>query len=86
MSTPNNFWRKLGVNSSKPNLSVVSIPLLAIAATLSGLQPLSAEEKNNDLVIAKDSNNIPEQIFVKSFNVVGSSIFSKQELNRAVKS
>ncbi len=84
MLIPNNFWRKLESNySDKVKLL---IPLLAIAATLSGLHPLSAEETNNDLIIAQDSDDIPEQIVVKSFDVVGSSIFSKQELDRAVKS
>ncbi|HEY9769143.1 MAG TPA: ShlB/FhaC/HecB family hemolysin secretion/activation protein [Coleofasciculaceae cyanobacterium] len=81
MLIPNNFWRKLESNYS--NKVKLSIPLLAIAATLSGLQPLNAEETN---VIAQDFDDIPEQIVVKSFDVVGSSIFSKQELDRAVKS
>ena len=31
-------------------------------------------------------NDIPEQIVVKDFNIVGSSIFTEQELDRAVKS
>lgn len=35
---------------------------------------------------ALNAGDIPEQIIVKDFNVVGSSVFTKQELNQAVKS
>ena len=40
---------------------------------------------NQNLVTPQDSENIPEKIVVKDFLVVGSSIFSKQELEQAVK-
>ncbi|MGF1588564.1 MAG: ShlB/FhaC/HecB family hemolysin secretion/activation protein [Pleurocapsa sp.] len=79
MLTPNNFWCSFKLN--------YSCCLLAIAITLVGLQPLSAEENNdlNNLIVTKNSDDIPEQIVVKNFDVVGSSIFSKQELEQAVK-
>ena len=43
---------------------------------------------NNKDIIARDANSddVPEQIIVKDFNVVGSSVFTKQELTKAVKS
>ena len=44
---------------------------------------ISGQEDNSDRLVEA---NIPEQIVVKDFNVVGSSIFSKEELNQAVKS
>ena len=40
---------------------------------------------NQDLIVAKDSDNIPEKIVVKNFEVVGSSVFSQKELAQAVK-
>lgn len=45
-----------------------------------------AHDQEN-LIVAQDSNSddVPEQIIVKEFDVVGSSIFSKQELATAVK-
>lgn len=80
-----------GLNQA--NLTILSIPLVAIAAILTELQPLLAEEINapelninQELVVVKDSDNIPEQIVVKSFDVIGSSVFSPKELNQAVNS
>ncbi len=80
-----------GLNQA--NLTILSIPLLAISAILTELQPLLAEEINapelninQELVVVKDSDNIPEQIVVKSFDVIGSSVFSPKELNQAVNS
>lgn len=74
---------------------VFSISLLALAVILTGLQPLNAEEissiethnnNNKNSIIAQDADNIPERIVVKNFDVVGSSVFSKQELTEAIKS
>ena len=74
---------------------VFSISLLGLAVILTGLQPLNAEEissikthinNNKNSIIAQDADNIPERIIVKNFDVVGSSIFSKQELTEAIKS
>ena len=47
--------------------------------------PKTSEASDRNLAVVKDANDIPEQIIVKNFDVVGSSVFSKQELNRAVK-
>lgn len=41
---------------------------------------------NQNLVVAQNANDIPEKIVVKNFDVVGSSVFSPQELNQVVKS
>ncbi len=143
MLTPDNIGRKLSFNDlAKVNLPILSIPFIAIASTVSGLQPLLAEEIsspqasnqdsanlltislseaektiqipeiqlnprgagqnpdlfspgeistledkfNQNLVVAQNANDIPEQIVVKNFDVVGSSVFSPQELNQVVKS
>ena len=45
------------------------------------------KNENQDLIVAQDANSddVPEQIIVKDFNVVGSSVFTKQELTKAVK-
>ena len=45
-----------------------------------------AQAETRSTEISKVNNNVPEQIVVKDFDIVGSSIFSEQELNRAVKS
>ena len=114
------------------NLFGITLPGLAIAGMLLGLQPLSAEEvdpipdseprltishprsgykaqadttntptsetepilvspqtseaSDRDLVVIENADEIPEQIVVEDFDVVGSSVFSKQELESAVKS
>ena len=79
--------------------SVFSISLLALAVILTGLRRLNAEEISSietyinniinihkNSIIAQNSDNIPEKIVVKNFDVVGSSVFSKQELTEAIKS
>ena len=43
-------------------------------------------ESAPDRAVTSLDNNVPEQIVVKDFDVVGSSIFSDRELNQAVKS
>ncbi|MEL7008115.1 MAG: ShlB/FhaC/HecB family hemolysin secretion/activation protein [Cyanobacteria bacterium J06588_4] len=134
MLTSDNFWHRLNLNYFRiVDLSRLSLPILAIAVTLPGLQPLNAAENispensqaqklnpsdttallkislssatavpsdqlNSPVLLAQaqstssappintSADNIPEQIIVKDFNVVGSSIFTEQELNQAVKS
>ena len=55
-------------------------------------EALNAQEANLSLngdrnsTVAEDSSNVPEQIVVKQFQIVGSSVFTEGELNRAVKS
>ncbi|MEO1690590.1 MAG: POTRA domain-containing protein, partial [Cyanobacteria bacterium J06631_6] len=134
MLTSDNFWHRLNLNYFRiVDLSRLSLPILAIAVTLPGLQPLNAAEKispensqtqklnpsdtttllkislpsataitsdqlNSPALLAQAqtttppptvnaaADNVPEQIVVKDFEVVGSSIFTEQELNQAVKS
>ena len=102
---------------ARANLPALSIPLLAIAGSLLGLQPLKAESTNSlkasnhdrssplltisetsvryqaqaidsqkDSVAANKDEEIPQQIVVKKFDVVGSSVFSQRELDRAIDS
>ncbi|MEO1466933.1 MAG: ShlB/FhaC/HecB family hemolysin secretion/activation protein [Cyanobacteria bacterium J06633_1] len=134
MLTSDNFWHRLNLNYFRiVDLSRLSLPILAIAVTLPGLQPLNAAEKispensqtqklnpsdttallkislssatavpsdqlNSPALLAQAqtttppptvnaaADNVPEQIVVNDFEVVGSSIFTEQELNQAVKS
>ncbi|MEM7757962.1 MAG: hypothetical protein AAF298_07540, partial [Cyanobacteria bacterium P01_A01_bin.40] len=43
-------------------------------------------EETKDLAVDNNSQEVPEQIVVTNFEIVGSSVFSTQELNQAVKS
>ncbi|MEL6929577.1 MAG: hypothetical protein AAFO95_13190, partial [Cyanobacteria bacterium J06600_6] len=43
------------------------------------------EVDTSEQTVTSLNDNVPEQIVVKDFDVVGSSIFSEQELNQAVK-
>ena len=52
----------------------------------STVPPTLEKNTRSDLVVAKDSDDVPEQIVVKHFDVVGSSVFTPQELEQAVKS
>ncbi|WP_019506615.1 ShlB/FhaC/HecB family hemolysin secretion/activation protein [Pleurocapsa sp. PCC 7319] len=40
---------------------------------------------NQDLIVAQNSDDIPEEIVVKNFKVVGSSVFSQEELAKELK-
>ena len=54
---------------------------------LSQAQTSSETKTNNqDLIVAQDSDDIPERIVVKNFEVVGSTVFTQQELTQAIKS
>lgn len=47
----------------------------------------SPNPKNNDGLVATENQQlVPEQIVIKKFQVEGSSVFSKDELNQAIKS
>ena len=39
---------------------------------------------DRDLITVPDTNNIPAEIIVKDFDVVGSTVFSQQEIERAI--
>ncbi|MEO0925090.1 MAG: ShlB/FhaC/HecB family hemolysin secretion/activation protein [Cyanobacteria bacterium J06643_13] len=43
-------------------------------------------EGDRNFVTVPDADDIPAEIIIKDFNVVGSTVFSKQELDRAVQS
>ncbi|MCC0177310.1 ShlB/FhaC/HecB family hemolysin secretion/activation protein [Waterburya agarophytonicola K14] len=94
----NQFFK---VNINYNSLSFLSIYLLALIASCGELQPLNAAEVSppqkkanlltqspGDGTIAQDSNSndVPEQIVVKSFDIVGSSVFSDRELDKAIES
>jgi len=115
------------------NLAPASILLLILVETLTGLQPLNAEEidrvttikhhqdlatdskilkislpklnsdsasyllsqtengratdrESKKIMLAPEGNDVPEQIIIKDFDVVGSSVFSQQELSKAIAS
>lgn len=91
-----NIWQKWSCSAP---LALTRLLLLILIGTALQWQPLNAREINSvpdsnlenterqdkDLVVAKDADNVPAQIVVKHFDVVGSSVFTKQELERAVK-
>lgn len=85
MLIPDNRWKLCLKDLNQAHQNILSLPFMAIAIALTELQPLLAEDLE-DLVVVKGSDNIPEQIVVKRFDVIGSSVFSSQELNQAVKS
>ncbi len=49
-------------------------------------QAQSSPEVNNQELFTAKKSDVPKQIVVKKFQVVGSSVFSQAELNRAIKS
>lgn len=93
MLTADNFGRKLSLNYFlRVNQSASFLIFLAIAISFWGLPSLEvqAQEKSqkqvSEKITATSDNDIPQEIVVKEFDVVGSSIFTPQELHQAVKS
>jgi hemolysin activation/secretion protein len=89
MLTSDNLGRKFSLNYSlRVSLSASWLPFLAIAFSLWGLQSLEvqAQTKPQEQVATTSDNDIPQEIVVKDFDVVGSSIFTPQELEQAIKS
>ncbi|MFM2314869.1 MAG: hypothetical protein RLZZ04_4145 [Cyanobacteriota bacterium] len=93
MLTSDSFGRKLSLNYFlRVNLSVSFLTFLAIAISLWGLSSLEVQaqeqvqDKSPEKITATSNNDIPQEIIVKEFDVVGSSIFTPQELHQAVKS
>jgi len=88
------------VNNSRQNISSDSKILKIDRSTTKNLaqaiklQPHISDSNSNssksdekkDLVAAENSSKAPEEIVVKRFRVEGSSVFSKQELDQAIKS
>jgi hemolysin activation/secretion protein len=60
------------LENSQDNILIVSTP--------------SAESTQQPEILAKTTDETPEQIVVKRFDVVGSSVFSQEELTNAIKS
>jgi hemolysin activation/secretion protein len=60
------------LENSQDNILIVSTP--------------SAESTKQPEILAKTTDETPEQIVVKRFDVVGSSVFSQEELTNAIKS
>ena len=94
MLTANFMWRKLDlIHLNKIDrykyLTSLSISWLALVGIVQETQPLNAEEINlnhGDIIVAQNSDDIPEEIVVKKFDVVGSSVFSREELAAKIKS
>lgn len=94
MLTANFMWRKLDlIHLNKIDrykyLTSLSISWLALVGIVLEAQPLNAEEINpnhQNIIIAQNSQDIPEEIVVKNFDVVGSSVFSREELAAKIKS
>lgn len=94
MLTANFMWRKLElIHLNKIDrykyLTSLSISWLALVGIVLEAQPLNAEEINpnhRDMIVAQNSQDIPEEIFVKKFDVVGSSVFTREELAAKIKS
>jgi hemolysin activation/secretion protein len=88
-----NYCRKVNLFTHLSTL----FPFLAIAISLWGLQPRKVQANNlsllaqtqtasEDRAFIISNKNVPQQIVVKKFDVVGSSVFTKSELDLAVKS
>jgi hemolysin activation/secretion protein len=95
MLTSDNLGRKLSLNYfPRVNLSASLLPFLAIAISFWGLSPLrvqaqsqtQSQVQSQKQIATTSDQEIPKQITVKKFDVVGSSIFTPQELDQAVKS
>ena len=82
---PNVAQKANALNSAK--LLKISLPTPAKRLDkLPTLMLAQAETIEPEKTDSNVNNDIPEQIIVKDFNIVGSSIFTEQELNQAVKS
>jgi hemolysin activation/secretion protein len=97
MLTSDNFGREFGlIYFRKPNLSASFLTFMATTFSLWGLQSLEVQaqtkpqvkspEEPPEQIATTSDNDIPQKIIVKEFDVVGSSIFTPQELHQAVKS
>jgi hemolysin activation/secretion protein len=72
---------------SLPQLELETDRIPNILDLLSQLQPDLASQPQNSIVAQNENTNqIPQQIVVKSFDIVGSSVFSQSELTKAIKS
>jgi hemolysin activation/secretion protein len=97
MLRSDNFGRELSLNYLRRfNRSLFCLIFLAIAFSFWDLQLLEVQaqtkpqeassSKTHQQIATTSDNDIPQEIIVKEFDVVGSSIFTPQELHQAVKS
>ena len=77
---------------NSPDLLKISLPLLesGLPTSFNNSYLLSQSQthlENQNRAVARDANSddVPEQIIIKNFNIVGSSVFTKRELTKAVK-
>ena len=71
-------------NSSESKATIQTSPKQQQDSVLIFQRSISELEIFEDLIVVNDADNIPEQIVVKNFDVVGSSVFSPQELDQVV--
>ncbi|NJO97706.1 MAG: ShlB/FhaC/HecB family hemolysin secretion/activation protein [Pleurocapsa sp. CRU_1_2] len=82
-----NLSSKLSLNQFlRVNLSASFFLAIVLYLCLLGLKPLNAQTPINHKTTIASDQQIPRQIVVKKFDVVGSTIFSQSELNQTVKS
>ncbi|MEL6579587.1 MAG: ShlB/FhaC/HecB family hemolysin secretion/activation protein [Cyanobacteria bacterium J06621_12] len=77
------------VQPNEPALLKISLPSSTVIPPDELTNPVllaQAQLTSQDGVTNTTTSNVPEQIIVKDFDVVGSSIFTEKELNQAVKS
>ena len=83
----NKYQQNSNINSELLTISVPKFESKSTASSLSQTEPtIKREPQKTILAQNRNADEIPEQIVVKKFNVVGSSVFSQQELNEAIKS
>ena len=76
-NSPNSQQSQIKISKSEAaNLLKISLP---------ASPSLLAQSNKPSSTVTSLDDNIPEQIVVKDFDVIGSSIFTEQELDRAVK-
>ncbi|MEO1339721.1 MAG: ShlB/FhaC/HecB family hemolysin secretion/activation protein [Cyanobacteria bacterium J06635_13] len=95
---PLNAAEKISPENSQAQKLNPSDTTALLKISLSSATAIPSDQLNSPALLAQaqststappintSADNIPEQIIVKDFNVVGSSIFTKKELNQAVKS
>ena len=83
-------YNRQEVNQAKSTtllkVSLPSSPTTAPELKMPFVLAQAQSSPQNSEATVLNSDNVPQQIVVKDFDVVGSSIFSEQELNQAVKS
>ena len=75
-------------DSALNEILTVSLPEFKPSADylLSQTTKETTDRERENIILAQEGDNVPEQIMVKDFDVVGSSVFSERELNKAIAS